>query len=181
MQSALNDYPFLGVKNNRLYLKKTLASEAFIKGDTWTNFIDKNPEILENCQKRNVENELGILCLNSEAISKTKLPGGSFDEGVPPILTYLVSYKALGIKKMKNNLKINNELIDQYKISNIENVQTVTSGEISTNIEIVDILDKKIIFFKMGIKSQPTFINHSMKLSLIWKGSSLFLVKIKNH
>ena len=82
MQSALNDYPFLGVKNNRLYLKKTLGSKAFKKGDTWTNFIDKNPEILDNCQNRNVENELGVLCLNSEAISKTKPSRGSFDEVV---------------------------------------------------------------------------------------------------
>tara|TARA_B100000925_G_scaffold290656_1_gene276378 strand:+ start:2016 stop:3530 length:1515 start_codon:yes stop_codon:yes gene_type:complete len=65
MQKALNDYPFLGLKNNRLYLKKVLGSEAFKEGETWTNFIDEHPELFEQCEKRNfpVENSLyGMFC-----------------------------------------------------------------------------------------------------------------------
>tara|TARA_X000000950_G_scaffold274998_1_gene360776 strand:+ start:789 stop:1316 length:528 start_codon:yes stop_codon:yes gene_type:complete len=90
-----------------------------------------------------------------------------------------VSYKALGIKKMKNNLKINNELIDQYKISNIENVQTVTSGEISTNIEIVDILDKKIIFFQNGNKKSAYFYKSLNETFVDLEGEQFILSKNK--
>ena len=65
MQKALNDFPFLGLKNNRLYLKKVLGSEAFKEGETWTNFIDQHPELFEQCEKRNfpIENSLyGMFC-----------------------------------------------------------------------------------------------------------------------
>lgn len=65
MQSALNDFPFLGLKNNRLYLKKVLASESFKRGETWTNFIDEHPELFEACEKRNfkLENSVyGLFC-----------------------------------------------------------------------------------------------------------------------
>ena len=58
---------------------------------------------------------------------------------------------------MKNNLKINNELIDQYKISNKENVHIITSGGISTEIEIVNTLENKIIFIQNGIKKSAYF------------------------
>lgn len=42
MNKALNDYPFLGIKTNRDYLKRVLNSENFIKGNIDTNFVVNN-------------------------------------------------------------------------------------------------------------------------------------------
>ena len=39
MQAALGEIPFLGMKSNRFYLQKILAHPAFLKGETYTHFV----------------------------------------------------------------------------------------------------------------------------------------------
>ena len=80
---------------------------------------------------------------------------------------------------MKNNLKINNELIDQYKISNKENVHTITSGEFSTEIEIVDTLENKIIFIQNGIKKSAYFYKSVNETFIDVQGEQFTLSKNK--
>ena len=45
--STLKELPFSGVKTNRTFLMIILENENFLKGHTFTSFIDKNPSILE--------------------------------------------------------------------------------------------------------------------------------------
>ena len=80
---------------------------------------------------------------------------------------------------MKNNLKINNELIDQYKISNKENVHKIISGEISTEIEIVDTLENKIIFIQNGIKKSAYFYKSINETFVDVQGEQFTLSKNK--
>ena len=45
LQSALEQLPFNGVKNNRTFLMKILQSKNFNKGLTFTSFIESNPKL----------------------------------------------------------------------------------------------------------------------------------------
>jgi 3-methylcrotonyl-CoA carboxylase alpha subunit len=42
LKNALKSLPFQGVKNNRDFLLKVIEDEDFLKGDTFTNFIEKH-------------------------------------------------------------------------------------------------------------------------------------------
>lgn len=57
MNQALNDFPFLGIKTNRDYLKRVLKSENFRKGNIDTNFVVNN----DLSPKEFNSNELAIL------------------------------------------------------------------------------------------------------------------------
>jgi 3-methylcrotonyl-CoA carboxylase alpha subunit len=47
LKAGLNEYPFFGVTTNRNYLQRILKSESFLKGDTFTHFVEsKKDELL---------------------------------------------------------------------------------------------------------------------------------------
>jgi len=48
LNTALKSLPFSGIVNNRTFLMKVLENKNFIKGKTFTSFIEENPELLAN-------------------------------------------------------------------------------------------------------------------------------------
>jgi len=58
LRLSLEDFPFLGLKTNREYLGRVLEHEQFIKGETFTHFVQtfeedlkKRPDLLEDIAK----------------------------------------------------------------------------------------------------------------------------------
>tara|TARA_Y100000590_G_scaffold470768_1_gene669797 strand:- start:22835 stop:24328 length:1494 start_codon:yes stop_codon:yes gene_type:complete len=47
VRESLNDYPFLGLKTNREYLGRVLEHKMFIKGETFTHFVETYSEDLK--------------------------------------------------------------------------------------------------------------------------------------
>lgn len=46
MKTSLHDVPFLGVRTNREYLGRILKHDAFIKGETYTHFVEEHEQDL---------------------------------------------------------------------------------------------------------------------------------------
>ena len=46
LKTALANLPFNGVINNRTFIMKLLENDDFLKGNTFTSFIEKNPDLL---------------------------------------------------------------------------------------------------------------------------------------
>ncbi len=47
LKMGLNHFPFSGIVTNKNYLLRILKSDAFLKGETFTDFIDKNKDQLK--------------------------------------------------------------------------------------------------------------------------------------
>ncbi|MBT7611153.1 MAG: ATP-grasp domain-containing protein [Bacteriovoracaceae bacterium] len=46
LRAGLNEFPFFGVTTNRNYLQRILKSKSFLKGDTFTHFVESKKEEL---------------------------------------------------------------------------------------------------------------------------------------
>lgn len=51
MIQAIDDYPFLGIKTNRTFLKSLIKRKNFLDGDYYTNYIEENIEELTEVEK----------------------------------------------------------------------------------------------------------------------------------
>ena len=55
---ALREFRIRGVKTNLAFLRNVLSHESFLKGDTWTRFLDETPELFEIEQGRDRASKL---------------------------------------------------------------------------------------------------------------------------
>ena len=79
MDKALEDYPFLGLKTNREYLKRILKHKAFISGETFTHFVKTYEDDLRPSEPKT--EVLAVAIAQSQLIASSGgLPTHNFTE-----------------------------------------------------------------------------------------------------
>jgi len=83
MVNALKDYKILGIKTSRKFMIEVLSHEAFVKGETYTNFIEKH------MSERDLDYEEAVAlaaAVSSAAIMKkpSQVSGGKKEEQPSP-------------------------------------------------------------------------------------------------
>lgn len=73
MLVALDQFPFIGIKNNRSYLKRVLAHPAFKSGETYTHFVKSHAADLTAVPAKNGDIARAVaLFLNTPVITNEK-------------------------------------------------------------------------------------------------------------